>query len=198
MPLLHAEHLCIELIRHLIKDFVITLLTQPPPLLFLNQVLLHILVSQLGDLGFKRISHLLHLFLIVFNDRFESIALINILIFGLPCKFFINRVFKLIFFEMFCITYLEDASIKGDLADGNAKIVHDSQSKQVRLEFLVEGKTRVGVVVHKQSIKSNVLVLKHKILLAQIAPLVCVCKVSQIMFLCDMSYFMKKNESKCF
>ena len=92
---------------------------------------------------------------------------------------------------MFCITYLEDASIKGDLANGNAKIVHDSQSKQVRLEFLVEGKTRVGVVIHKQSIKSNVLVLKHKILLAQIAPLVCVCKVSQIMFLCDMSYFMK-------
>ena len=50
MPLLHREELGVELIRHLVKDLVVALFTLLPPLLLLFLVLLHVFLSELGDL----------------------------------------------------------------------------------------------------------------------------------------------------
>lgn len=47
MSLLHAEHLGVEFVRHLVEDFIVTLLPLLFPLFLLYPILLYVLVSEL-------------------------------------------------------------------------------------------------------------------------------------------------------
>lgn len=97
---------------------------------------------------------------------------------------------------MFRIANLKYFSVEANFSDGYSQVMHDPQSEQICLQFLVKSKTRVGVVIHEQSIEPDVLILKHKVLLAQIAPFIGVSEVSHIMFFSDVSNFMKQDKCK--
>ncbi len=105
-------------------------------------------------------------------------------------------MFKLALIYVFRITNLEDFSVEVNFSDGDSQVLHNPQSEQICFQFLVKGKTCIGIVVHEQSIETDVLILKHKVLLAQIAPFIGVSKVSHIMFLSDMPYFMQQDKCK--
>jgi hypothetical protein len=60
----------------------------------------------------------------------------------------------------------QDTPVSLHILDVQVHFRHDSQGKKIRLELLVQGVTLVGVVIHKECIETDVLILEHEVLLA--------------------------------
>lgn len=97
---------------------------------------------------------------------------------------------------MFRIANLKDFSVEAYFSDGYSKVMHDPQSEQICLQFLIKSETSIRIVIHEQSIEPDVLILEHKVLLSQIAPFIGVSEVSNIMFFSDVPDFMKQDKCK--